>query len=106
MLDQLGPSLISQKSVFLYGPTGNGKTSLAERMLRVYTDRILIPHAVEVDGQVVMLYDPVVHHKIDVQDDSLDPRWVVCHRPFITVGGELVPHAGTAAGRIVGRLCG
>jgi hypothetical protein len=91
MLDQLGPSLISQKSVFLYGPTGNGKTSLAERMLRVYTDRILIPHAVEVDGQVIMLYDPVVHHKVDLQEEYLDPRWVVCHRPFITVGGELVP---------------
>jgi hypothetical protein len=91
MLDQLGPSLISQKSVFLYGPTGNGKTSLAERMLRVYTDRVLIPHAVEVDGQVIMLYDPVVHHKVETQDDYLDPRWVCCHRPFITVGGELVP---------------
>ena len=91
ILDQLGPSLISQKSLFLYGPTGNGKTSLAERMLRVYTDRILIPHAVEVDGQVIMLYDPVVHHKLDTHDEYLDPRWMVCQRPFITVGGELVP---------------
>ena len=63
MLDQLGPSLISQKSLFLYGPTGNGKTSLAERMLRVYTDRILIPYAVEVDGQIIILFDPVVHRK-------------------------------------------
>ena len=91
MLDQLGPALISQKSVFLYGPTGNGKTSLAERMLRVYTDRILIPHAVEVDGQVIILYDPVVHHKVDAQPDDMDPRWIACYRPFITVGGELVP---------------
>jgi hypothetical protein len=91
ILDQLGPSLISQKSVFLYGPTGNGKTSLAERMLRVYTDRILIPHSVEVDGQIIMLYDPVVHHKLDAADEYLDPRWMLCHRPFITVGGELVP---------------
>src|SRR5581483_10457683 len=49
--DQLGPALISQNSVFIYGPTGNGKTSLAERMLRVYSDTILMPHAVEVDGQ-------------------------------------------------------
>lgn len=91
MLDQLGPSLISQKSVFLYGPTGNGKTSLAERMLRVYTDRVLIPHAVEVDSQVIMLFDPVVHHPVEVPEADLDPRWVVCQRPFITVGGELVP---------------
>ena len=51
MLDQLGPALISQNSIFLYGPTGNGKTSLAERMLRVYQDSILLPYAVEVDGQ-------------------------------------------------------
>ncbi len=91
MLDQLGPSLVSQKSVFLYGPTGNGKTSIAERMLRVYTDRILIPHAVEVDGQIIMLYDPVVHHKAETQGSDLDPRWIECQRPFITVGGELVP---------------
>jgi hypothetical protein len=91
MLDQLGPVLISQKSLFLYGPTGNGKTSLAERMLRVYTDRILIPHAVEVDGQIVMLYDPVVHRKADTPGEDLDPRWISCARPFITVGGELVP---------------
>jgi hypothetical protein len=91
MLDKLGPSLISQKSVFLYGPTGNGKTSLAERMLRVYNDTVLIPHTVEVDGQIMMLYDPVVHRKVDLKDEYLDPRWVCCHRPFITVGGELVP---------------
>ena len=62
LLDQLGPALISQKSVFVYGPTGNGKTSLAERMLRVYHDAVLIPYAVEVDGQIISLYDPVVHH--------------------------------------------
>ena len=64
LLDSLGPALISQKSIFIYGPTGNGKTSLAERMLRVYHDAVLIPYAVEVDGQVIGLYDPVVHHKL------------------------------------------
>ena len=65
LLDQLGPALISQNSIFVYGPTGNGKTSLAERMLRVYQDAVLIPYAVEVDGQIISLYDPVVHHRID-----------------------------------------
>ncbi len=65
LLDQLGPALISQNSIFIYGPTGNGKTSLAERMLRVYQDAVLIPYAVEVDGQIISLYDPVVHHRID-----------------------------------------
>ena len=90
MLDQLGPACVSQKSLFLYGPSGNGKTSLAERLLRIYRDSILIPHAVEVDGKIIVLYDPVVHQSIDREDAELDPRWVPCKRPFIMVGGELV----------------
>ncbi len=91
MLDQLGPAIISQNSIFVYGPTGNGKTSLAERMLRVYRDAILIPYAVEVDNQVISLFDPVVHQPVDFDDTGMDPRWVVCKRPCIIVGGELVP---------------
>lgn len=91
MLDQLGPALISQNSIFLYGPSGNGKTSIAERMLRVYQDAVLIPYAVEVDNQVLSLYDPVVHHRIEVEDPDIDPRWVLCKRPCIVVGGELIP---------------
>lgn len=91
LLDQLGPALISQNSIFIYGPTGNGKTSLAERMLRVYQDAVLIPYAVEVDGQIISLYDPVVHHKIELDDPDVDPRWALCRRPCIVVGGELVP---------------
>ena len=90
MLDQLGPAVISQKSLFLYGPSGNGKTSLAERLLRIYRDTILIPHAVEVDGKIIVLYDPVVHQTVDREDPELDPRWVIAKRPFIMVGGELV----------------
>ena len=90
-LDQLGPALVSQTSIFLYGPTGNGKTSLAERMLRVYQDAVLIPYAVEVDGQIIQLFDPVVHDQIEVSADELefDPRWVLCRRPCIIAGGEL-----------------
>lgn len=91
LLDQLGPALISQTSVFIYGPSGNGKTSLAERMLRVYQDAVLIPYAVEVDNQIISLYDPVVHHKLELDDPDIDPRWVLCRRPCIVVGGELVP---------------
>ncbi len=91
LLDQLGPALISQSSIFVYGPTGNGKTSLAERMLRVYQDAVLIPYAVEVDNQVISLYDPVVHNKLEFDDPEVDPRWVLCKRPCIVVGGELIP---------------
>src|SRR5271165_1611370 len=88
MLDQLGPAIISQNSIFVYGPTGNGKTSLAERMLRVYKDAVLIPYAVEVDNQIISLYDPVVHQPIESDEEDLDPRWLHCKRPCIVVGGE------------------
>jgi len=91
LLDQLGPAIVSQTSIFIYGPTGNGKSSLAERLLRVYQDAILVPYAVEVDGQYIMVYDPVVHERIEAEDPELDPRWVLCRRPCVIVGGELVP---------------
>jgi predicted ATPase with chaperone activity len=91
MLDQMGPAIISQTSIFVYGPTGNGKTSLAERMLRVYQDAVMIPYAVEVDNQIISVYDPVVHHPIDQDDVDVDPRWILCKRPCIVVGGELIP---------------
>jgi hypothetical protein len=90
MLDLLGPALISQKSLFLYGPTGNGKTSLAERLRRVYDDAVLIPHAVEVSGHIITIFDPVWHHPLDDQSDHLDARWVLCRRPWVTAGGELI----------------
>jgi hypothetical protein len=91
MLDQLGPAIISHNSIFVYGPTGNGKTSLAERMLRVYRDAVLIPQAIAVDNQVISLYDPVVHQPLESDDLEIDPRWIVCKRPCIVVGGELIP---------------
>jgi energy-coupling factor transporter ATP-binding protein EcfA2 len=92
LLDQLGPAIISQSSIFMYGPTGSGKTSLAERMLRVYQDAILVPYAVEVDRQIIQLYDPVVHDTIQTPDQEIDPRWVLCRRPCVVAGGELTPN--------------
>src|SRR5690348_5691124 len=89
LLDQLGPSLIGHQSLFLYGGTGNGKTSIAERILRIYQDTVVVPYAVEVDGHIISMYDPVVHRAVASTDDQLDARWVVCERPCITVGGEL-----------------
>jgi hypothetical protein len=89
LLDQLGPSLIGHQSLFLYGGTGNGKTSIAERILRIYKDKVLVPYAVEVDGHIITLYDPVVHRAIESDDELHDPRWVLCERPCIVVGGEL-----------------
>ena len=90
-LDQLGPGLISQDSLFLYGPTGNGKTSVVGRLARIYQDAIVIPYAVEFDGQIIVMYDPAVHQKVQTNSNDIDPRWVVCRRPCISVGGELEP---------------
>lgn len=89
MLDSLGPSLTGHQSLFLYGGTGNGKSSIAERIPRIYRDTVLVPYAVEVDGHIVTLFDPVVHRQVPSDDALLDPRWAVCERPCITVGGEL-----------------
>ena len=89
LLAQVGPALVSQKSLFLYGPTGNGKTSIAERLQRIHQDYVFLPHAVEVDGQVVMVYDPVVHERVEVEGLEYDERYVPCRRPFVAVGGEL-----------------
>jgi predicted ATPase with chaperone activity len=89
LLDALGPALIGHQSLFLYGGTGNGKTSIAERIPRIYRDAVAVPYAVEVDGHIVTLLDPAVHHPVGPVDESLDPRWVICERPCITVGGEL-----------------
>jgi len=91
LLDQLGPALVAQNSMFLYGPAGTGKTSLAERLLRVYGDQLVMPYAVEVDNQIIVLFDPAVHEKVQVDMEDADPRWTVCHRPCVIVGGELIP---------------
>ena len=58
-------------------------------MLRIYRDTILVPYAVEVDGHIITLFDPVVHKQVETTNDAMDPRWVQCERPCITVGGEL-----------------
>jgi len=104
MLDQLGPAFNSQHSIFFYGPAGTGKTSLAERLVRLYGDWIVIPRAVMVDGQYVLIYDPTLHEPIEEQPAGLDPRWVACNRPLVTVGGELEASALQLQYDTVGRI--
>jgi len=98
MLDQLGPAINSGKSVFLYGPPGNGKTVIAEGIGATLGGDTFIPHAVDVDSQIITLFDPVNHQVVDkdvageqvvVHDDARDRRWVHIRRPVVTVGGEL-----------------
>jgi len=99
-IHQLGPAINSGRSILLYGPPGNGKTSIAERVGGIFHDVIYIPYCFEVEGQIIKVYDPGIHAatKSDAEKTSknnvlrredFDRRWVACRRPFIVTGGEL-----------------
>jgi predicted ATPase with chaperone activity len=89
MLWQLGTALNSGNSVFLYGPTGTGKTTIAETLSRVIAeDKVWIPYAVEMDSQIITVYDPLVHNRVE-KGPIGDERWVLCDRPAVMAGGEL-----------------
>src|SRR6185437_2181567 len=90
-LKKLGAALNSGTSIFLYGPSGTGKTTIASALSNVVSlDRIWVPYAVDVDGQIITVYDPHVHVSTDQPDSqSHDARWVLCNRPTVLVGGEL-----------------
>jgi predicted ATPase with chaperone activity len=90
-LRKFGTALNSGSSVFLWGPAGTGKTTMAETLSRVLADdQIWIPYAVEVDGQIITVYDPSVHRRVEESEpEDRDARWVLCKRPSVLVGGEL-----------------
>jgi len=90
-LRRIGTALNSGTSIFLYGPSGTGKTTMAETLSRVLAeDEVWVPHAVEVDGQIISVHDPLVHKdSSQPQPPNVDQRWVRCHRPTVVVGGEL-----------------
>jgi hypothetical protein len=90
MILRLGTAIVSGTSMFLYGPTGTGKTSLAMRLPAVYSDSVWIPHAVEVDEQIITVFDPGVHQPTPGgEPEDTDKRWVLCRRPCVMTGGEL-----------------
>jgi predicted ATPase with chaperone activity len=91
ILRRLGPAVSSGKAMFVYGPAGNGKTTIAETIGKVLPGAVYIPHALIVGGQVIRIYDSVNHVTIqnDASPDSLDQRWVHIKRPVIMTGGEL-----------------
>jgi uncharacterized protein YggL (DUF469 family) len=83
----LGPAVNSGRTIFLYGPPGNGKTAIAVALSSLLGGRIAIPKAVEMDGFVMRLFDPSVHRPEGDQPE--DARWTRCRRPIVVVGGEL-----------------
>lgn len=97
MLSKIGPAVNSGKAIFLYGPPGNGKTTIAERVGEmILGEDIWIPYAIDIDGQVIQLYDQINHKKSETPPQVKlgtgmvrDPRWIAIKRPMIMVGGEL-----------------
>lgn len=99
LIGRIGPAVSSGRSILFYGPPGNGKSSIARRINRTYADTIYVPYCIEVEGQIVKIFDPRVHEEIEpgrpqidagmvIKKDDFDRRWVACRRPVVVTGGE------------------
>lgn len=100
VFNEIGPAINSAASIFLFGFPGNGKTSIAERITRLMGDDIYVPYAVEANGAIIKVFDPIVHTRVEaVADDrpdsvflktaAADERYARIKRPTIVTGGEL-----------------
>jgi hypothetical protein len=99
VLEKLGPAVNAGKAVFLYGAPGNGKTVIAEGMGRTIGGDMYIPHALDVDGHTITMFDPITHDSLEADTPTSSPsviavkprdrRWVRIRRPVVMVGGEL-----------------
>ncbi|MEO0944281.1 MAG: ATPase, partial [Pseudomonadota bacterium] len=99
LLDHLGPAVSAGRSILMYGPPGNGKSSISNGIRDALGDKIYVPRAIEYSGQVITVYDPIVHSAAEVQADDpnslrrtsnrFDTRYVLCERPTVITGGEL-----------------
>jgi predicted ATPase with chaperone activity len=90
LLRRLGPAVSSGKAMFIYGPAGNGKTTIAETIGKVLPGSVYLPHSVIVGGQIIVLFDPVTHILDgDGSGTDYDHRWLLIKRPVIMTGGEL-----------------
>ena len=88
-LRQLGPAINSGRSIFLFGPPGTGKSSIAETLATLLKGNIVIPYVVQVGEQLVRVFDPSRHRPLVALDQRFDRRWIPIARPFVQVGGEL-----------------
>ena len=98
-IENIGPAINSGRSILLYGPPGNGKSSLAKRLGQIFKNTIYVPHCVDIDGHIMKVYDPSIHEEVDeerqgtdtgsIVQENIDRRWVACRRPVVVVGGEL-----------------
>jgi len=98
-VDRLGPAINSGRALLLYGPAGNGKTSIAERIGGIFGDIVYVPYVIEIEGQYVKVFDPDLHEVATVEQKpdrieairrrDFDRRWVPCKRPIVITGGEL-----------------
>jgi len=99
ILRQLGPAISSSTSLLLHGKPGDGKSFLIESLCNLDAAPIFVPYAIECQGNIVQVYDPVYHQRVDSEQEpaalsisierSSDRRWAKCKRPFIVTGGEL-----------------
>lgn len=99
LLDNLGPAVGAGRSILMYGPPGNGKSSISNGIRDALGDKIYVPRAIEYSGQVITVYDPIVHSAAEEQVDDpnslrrtsgrYDTRYVRCERPTVITGGEL-----------------
>lgn len=97
VLRTLGPAINSGRGLFLFGEPGNGKTSVAERVADAFGTSIWIPRAIGIDGHVIRVFDPAIHHIVppefpgapNVEPAEIDQRWIRIRRPTVIAGGEL-----------------
>ena len=89
-MGQIGQAVRAARAMFLFGSPGNGKTSIAQRITAAFGDEIWLPKALAVDGEIVRVFDPVVHEPLPMPNaNECDHRWIRIKRPTITAGGEL-----------------